>query len=238
MLDIAREALVRAHIDLCAIDAELTITQNGERVRISLEFPDEEEFRFRVAPEDDMRLRLECFNSVDGSTRFVAVLGWLRFVCANGLVLGATLTNFREMHTQQLELGDVGALLENGLRSAREDKATYDRWLSTPVEEETLAKWVDGPLLQAWKLKAATRVFYIARAGHDIMLAGKLTHAQPTTVSVNSGKQVPGSTVPATNAFDVSQALSWVAGQRRDFGDHLQWRSEIPGLLDKLIEMK
>jgi hypothetical protein len=107
VLGIAREALVRADIDLRAIHAELTITQNGERARLSLEFPDEDDFRFRVAPEDDMRLRLECFNSVDGSTRFVAVLGWLRFVCANGLVLGTTLTNFREMHTQQLELGGV-----------------------------------------------------------------------------------------------------------------------------------
>jgi Domain of unknown function (DUF932) len=31
-------------------------------------------------------LRLECFNSVDGSSRLVILFGWLRFVCTNGLV--------------------------------------------------------------------------------------------------------------------------------------------------------
>ncbi len=35
-------------------------------------------------------MRLECLNSVDGSTRFRAERGWFRLVCSNGLRFGIT----------------------------------------------------------------------------------------------------------------------------------------------------
>ena len=37
------------------------------------------------ADQFPMEVRLECLNSVDGSTRFRAEVGWFRLVCSNGL---------------------------------------------------------------------------------------------------------------------------------------------------------
>jgi len=45
-----------------------------------------------------MSLQLLCFNSVDGSTRFMVVLGWFRFVCANGLIVGTAASSLRGRH--------------------------------------------------------------------------------------------------------------------------------------------
>lgn len=237
VLDVASAALTAAEIDPGKVDVELTITENGERARLALAFPEGDAYSFRISDRDEMRLRLECLNSVDGSTRFIAVLGWLRFVCSNGLVIGVVLANFREMHTRHLQLSDIGVVMKQALRSARNDRATYSRWLKTTVDEHQLVRWADGPLKEAWGLKAATRVFHIARIGRDPALQGDLRKASPSRVAVEPGKSVPGSLAPAKNAFAISQALSWITGQRREVTEQLEWRASIPGLIKKLIAL-
>ncbi|GAG99015.1 unnamed protein product, partial [marine sediment metagenome] len=37
------------------------------------------------------------------------------------------------------------------------------------------------------------------------------------------------------NAFDVSQILAWLAKERKDFQEQLNWRQQIPGLMKKLL---
>ncbi len=73
------KAVRKINIDPSQITAELKITEYAERVGLHIQFPDE----YSIDPGDGntLALRLGCFNSVDGSTRFRAVLGWLRFVC-------------------------------------------------------------------------------------------------------------------------------------------------------------
>ena len=236
-LAIASQALVAAEIDPRIVHAELTITENGERVRFSFEFPEDEAYSFEITDRDKMRLRFECLNSVDGSMRFAAVLGWLRFVCSNGLVIGATLANLWELHRKQLSVSDVGVLLKQALRSVKKDRATYKRWLDTKVRPDTLSRWVDGPLKKLWGTKAATRVLHISRSGRDVILVGDPKKAPPSKIEVETHSPVPGSLVPARDAFSVSQALSWIAGQRHDLAEQLEWRAEIPRLIQRLIAL-
>jgi len=235
VLDVSCAALVAEKIDPSAIHAEMTSTENGERARFSLEFPKEKKYSFHLDSSDEMRLRLECFNSVDGSMRFMAVLGWLRFVCANGLVIGATLAAMREMHTQQLAVDDIGILVNEGLQACRKDRKTCERWLQAKVNNMSLARWADGSLKEAWGLKAATRVLHIARTGRDAIIKGDLKNALPSDIHVGSGNRVPGAMAPVDNAFGASQALSWIAGQRRDLAEEVKWRDSIPNLIKKLI---
>ncbi len=45
---------------------------------------------------------------------------------------------------------------------------------------------------------------------------------------------VPGVDWPVGNLFGVSQVLSWIAGQRREISEDLEWRSQVQPLIAKL----
>jgi hypothetical protein len=78
-------------LPLDAVEVHLEFTAHGERAHFSVTLPAEERFVFEVKPGDALRLRIEVFNSVDRSCRVIAVVGWLRFVCRNGLIVGSAL---------------------------------------------------------------------------------------------------------------------------------------------------
>ncbi len=80
-------------------------TIHGERAHFSIILPPEEHFTHTVGTvgnTDEMRFRIEVFNSVDGSCRLMAIAGWLRFVCTNGLIIGTALMQLQQQHRQQL----------------------------------------------------------------------------------------------------------------------------------------
>ena len=75
----------------------------------SVIFPPDEHFTMgTVGDKDEMRFRIEVFNSVDGSCRLMAIAGWLRFVCLNGLIIGTALMQLQQQHRQQLEVEELG----------------------------------------------------------------------------------------------------------------------------------
>jgi hypothetical protein len=51
------------------------------------------------------------------------------------------------------------------------------------------------------------------------------------------GRYVPGAFTPARDAFAVAQALSWLAGQRRELPEQVQWMKETPELVAELIAL-
>jgi hypothetical protein len=75
---------------------------------LHLQFPD----AYTINPGDghQLALRLGVFNSVDGSTRFRAVLGWLRFICSNGMVIGPAQNDYKRRHNQTLVITDMNEL--------------------------------------------------------------------------------------------------------------------------------
>jgi Domain of unknown function (DUF932) len=163
-----------------------------------------------------MGLRLSCFNSVDGSTKFMAVVGWLRFVCSNGMVIGVARADIRRLHDESLRLRDVGYALTTGMHAAERDKKRYEQWLTMPVEPGTLERSVDGPLREAWGPKAATRGFHISLRGTDVEFADRFEKADPSRRVVRTTRRVPGMDSSKLTVFKVSQALAWLARGRRE----------------------
>src|SRR5262245_10621156 len=94
----------------------------GEWMNFRLYFPDE--YSHTPSDEQKLNLRLECFNSVDGSSRLVILLGWLRFVCSNGMVIGETKTELRDVHNQHLDLSRIPEIVAEALDKVRGDKAS------------------------------------------------------------------------------------------------------------------
>ena len=225
-------AVEKVGINPNQVKAELQMTQYGERVGLHIQFPD----RYSIDPGDQQKLalRLGCFNSVDGSTRFRAVLGWLRFVCSNGMVVGSAQNDYKRRHNQTLVIDDVNALLTQGIELAIADKANLERWCNTGLHKDKLKSWIDGQVAGKWGVKAATRAFHIATSGKDVEIKPFAKKALPSEKEVEMGNQVPGSSEPAKNLYDVSQVLTWLAGQRNDVEEQLNWQRDVPELMAAL----
>lgn len=234
VLDVAEKALANAGISPAEVTAGLRITEYGERMSLSLHLPGK--FSFDPGDGNKMALRLECLNSVDGSTRFRALMGWFRFVCCNGLIIGVTRSDIRRRHVGDFHIGDIGLVLKSGLEEAETEKSNFLQWRKTPIESKELIPWVEQEVRDVWGFKAAARAFHIACTGVDVEILGQYKGHTPTTISVRESKPVPGAPKKCSNLFDVSQILAWLAKERRDVQEQLEWREQIPELLTSLTE--
>ena len=230
---VARRVLGEADIAPEEVKAELCITEYGERMALSLYLP--EEFAFDPGDGHPLTMRLECFNSVDGSTRFRALMGWYRFVCSNGMIIGVTQTEVRRRHVGEMGLDDVQTVLGYGLQAADVEKRNFEQWRQRTVAPDDLVPWINKELKNGWGFKAAARFYHIARTGHDAEIAGPYKENTPTTIPVRRKGPVPGATNECRNLYDVSQILAWLAKERRDVQEQLAWREAIHGLLTPLI---
>lgn len=232
VLDVAMQALDAVKIPLGDVKAELKITEYGERMALSLYLPDK--YRFDPGDGHPMALRLECLNSVDGSTRFRALMGWFRFVCCNGLIIGVTRSDMRRRHVGDFRLADVVKVLTSGLNKSETEKKNFERWRKAGITLNRLAPWAEKDLRKGWGFKSAARAFHIARCGSDVEIVGQYKDQSPTTIAVRETKRVPGAPPQCRNLFDVSQILAWLAKERRDVQEQLEWREQIPDLLNSL----
>ncbi|MFB3880979.1 MAG: DUF932 domain-containing protein [Armatimonadota bacterium] len=235
LLNAAGRALKRIGADLEGVCADLEITEYGGRMLVHLRLP--EKYDFNPGDGEQMTLRLACINSVDRSMPLQAWLGWFRLICSNGMIVGAVLTHYRQVHDASLDLSDVPTVLEAGLKLAEEDRESFAAWYTRRVEEPRLVRWVDGTLQKAWGVKAAARVHLIAQTGYDGELADPFEAKCPAhQKTMERTVKVPGSPAPAKNAFEVSQALAWVASARRDVQERVTWMRGIPELMGQLLK--
>jgi hypothetical protein len=233
VLDVATRVLETAKIPPGEVKAELKLTAYGERMALSLYLPDK--YCFDPGDQHPIALRLECLNSVDGSTRFRALLGWFRFVCSNGLIIGVTHSDMRRRHVGDICLDDVGAVFTSGLKASETEKKNFEGWRKKGVTLNQLAPWVEKEVRKAWGFKAAARTFHIASCGSDVEIVGQYKDNTPTSIAVRKTKHVPGAPAQCHNLFDVSQILAWLAKERRDVQEQLAWREQIPELMGPLL---
>ena len=233
ILEEALKSLKELKIHPGEVQAELDLTTYGERMRLGLLFP--ERYNLKLNYRDSMGLRLECFNSVDGSMKFMAVIGWLRFVCANGMVIGVADSYYRSRHNKYMEIQDIAAVLREGIASATQERDVYRKWMQKKVTEASLVRWVDNVLAKRWGVKAATRTWHITRSGQDVTFADPFEKGSPTQKTVLMGDNVPGAVLPGDNVYAVSQALSWLAKERKDVQEQLEWKQQILGLVQPLL---
>lgn len=237
LLRTVEAALVEWGMPVAKLKVRGEWTVHGERARFSLLLPPDDKFRIHLDGEDEMRFRIEIFNSVEGSSRLMVVAGWLRFICSNGLIIGTALLKLRQQHRQQLEVEEIGRLLVEALNSIVEDKSTVTSWRKTKIADpHHLSEWVDMDVCAQWGPKAAVRVLAISKTGKDAEPIGDLKNKQPSAWATRSTNDVPGISLEDESAFGLSQVLTWVAGQRSDLQEELEWRSHVPGLMRLLMK--
>jgi hypothetical protein len=156
---LCRKGIIEAGIDATDLRYEVGLSELGEWMNLRICLPDA--YDFVDAHGNHVGLRLECFNSVDGSSRLVILFGWLRFVCTNGLIIGDTKIEIKERHAGGLDLEYTSKRIQPALIAALEDRARMMRWQSQKVAINAVAGWADDRLSAQWGKKAAARVFHL-----------------------------------------------------------------------------
>lgn len=224
------EGLSRNDVDPESLRCEVGLTPLGEWMNFRAYFPDS----WSYTPQDGhkLALRLECFNSVDGSSRLVILLGWFRFVCSNGLVIGETRADLRDVHDSHLDLEAIPRIVAQGMAKVESDKSRLSRWEDTALDIEQLRAWVDAKLASTWGKKAACRVLHICEDGRDVEIADPFFPGKPSEKPTKPIMVVPGAPRPSSNLYHVSQSLSWVASHRTKAEERIKWLEQIPSLIE------
>lgn len=229
----ACDAIKAVSIDLRKVSAELMLSIYGSKMALTFAFP--QDFDFDPGDQQILKLRFHCVNSVDGRCRLRIMLGWFRFVCGNGLVVGTAQLSQRFVHNEYLDLPDLVAVLRDGLNLAEEERGLFKEWMAQTVADRRLQDWVSHSLLEKWGPLAAARTYHICTTGHDGGFANPGQKAPPHLKSMIQSVQVPGAPSKAKNAYDVCQALAWVAKTRKDIQDQLDGMMEIRDLMRALL---
>jgi hypothetical protein len=229
------EGIKSVGIRLEELDCELGLTDLGEWMNFRIYFPQ----KYSHIPHDKnpIRLRLECVNSVDGSSRLVILLSWLRLVCSNGLVVRETKTEISDIHNERLNLEKIPTAVTTAMKAVEKDIRRLSGWERRPIKADIFPIWINKTLSDNWGKKAACRVFNICTSGFDVEYDDPFAPDDPTEKAVKRTQRVPGSPEVAQNLFDVSQAMSWVATTRSNPEERLDWQFAIPVLIDKLAAL-
>jgi hypothetical protein len=164
-------------------------------------------------------------------------LGWWRQICSNGLRVHVRKTAARRIHLiGRTRASRIAEVLKLWLGDIPDEHGRYRLWLDTPVTMERIERWADARVAGVWGPHAAARLCHIARTGWDGRITNLFEEARPHLRRVSREQQVPGALAPATNAFHVSQALSWLASHRGTLEDQFERTAGIDGLMASLLE--
>jgi hypothetical protein len=150
------------------------------------------------------------------------------------MMIRDTLTEVKEVHDYRLDLGKVRQAITSGLGRAAKDVKQLQQWDNNHVDLAQFRVWVDTKLATAWGKKAASRVFFIAMEGRDSEWADPFEQAEPSERRVRFLEPVPGARPRSETFYDVLQALTYVATQRANVEERLQWQSMVPKLMADL----
>ena len=226
---LCREGLLQAGFKSEDLRYEAGLSELGEWMNFRIYCPPSHNFRDACAQNLD--LRLECFNSVDGSSRLTILFGWYRLICSNGLVIGESMIEIRERHGHAMELETIPKRIRSAYDSVASDRLRMERWIKDRVAIQDIAKWADETVTDSWGKKAATRIFHICSTGTDVEIDDPFARGAATENPVRYLDRVPGCLEQASTKYDVCQALSFVASHRNNAEERLAWQSDIPRLL-------
>jgi hypothetical protein len=235
LLQRAASIMAALGIDLNQIEVDLDLTIYGERMRLELRLPKDSEYSFTISKGDIMALYLEFVNSVDGSLRMSLRVSWLRLVCLNGLVVREVQSDFSRTHVSDQILAELADHLPSVLRSVVDETKLFERWLAIEVEEEAFENWIENTVRKSWGLKAAVRAYHITNRGVDVEIE-KMVRGRPAKwMPIRDRVCIIGSITSSLNVFSITQAMTWLAGDRAELQEQLDWKSQVYPMVTKLL---
>lgn len=214
-----------------SLPCAVVLSEYGGRMKLRVTLPTD----FKPPDGEPIVPTIECLNSVDRSRPLQVYLGWFRFICFNGLIVGEEFARLRKRHVRSLELADVQEAVSQQISRLARDAEVLKTWGATAVSDEALRAWVDGSLAKEWGLHAAARVWHISRTGFDCRVRPSDQQVPASHRRVERGGAVPGSKAPNGTAYRISQVLAFVAGQGAELEAVQQRLADIPALMRALL---
>jgi hypothetical protein len=216
------------------MDSTLVMSEYGERMQWSCQLPN---IDFDPGDGCPIVLRINCLNSVDMSTSLEVTLSWFRLICGNGMMFGLNDTRLHKRHIRSLDPSDVAAFIQEQLSHVETEKGVYRAWFSKAITLERTAQWVDDTIAREWGPHSAARVWHIIADGADGEVQPANDKRLPHELELKSSVPVPGTPQTARNLFHASQALSWVAGTRKNIREQLEYIMAVPSLVNSLLDL-
>jgi len=229
---LCRDGLVEAGANVDGLRYEVGLSELGEWMNLRIYLP--EDYSFGKKWGDKMDLRVECYNSVDGTSRLVIQFGWRRLACLNGLVISESKIEINERHGEGLDLKDISGRLLPAFEAVEVDRERMEEWHSEKIQAHDVKEWADTAVTKSWGKKAAARVFHICDTGKDVEFKDPFSPGPATEKPVSYVGRVPGSPDRADTKYDVAQTLSFVASHRNNVEERVARQLEIPQLLQSL----
>ncbi len=226
--------LRQAGVDPSKLKCELGLSKLGKWMNFRAYFL--EKYNYKPADGKLLGLRLECFNSVEGASRLVILIGWIRFVCSNGLVIMETKAALRDVHNENLDLERIPEIVSDGLTKVEADLERIKSWEAKHFDQQRLDPWINKDVSRRWGKKAACRVYHTCNSGNDVEITDPFAVGDATEKPVVFTVAVPRAANPSKTLYDVSQALSWVATRRTNAEDRLIRQTEVPRLIASLAQ--
>ena len=256
VLKALESALRKINVNPEHLEAELTLTEYGERMWVSFPLSD---YDFDPGDGKSLSLRINALNSVDKTTALEINMTWYRLICENGM-MSRTDARLRKIHLKsgdiERSLGEqIQEFLVKQLDRYSEDRRRYEQWYQRRIFISKLSQgkpspgqienWLDKSVAKMWNTHTAARAYHIAKTGYDAKFVNPVVKNRKKKVRFNelilvsqSSDQVPGSFAPVRNAYHISQVLSWLASQRGTVQQQLEWMINIPTLMDALLEQE
>ncbi len=231
--DAVRTAVAAIGVHPREMQAEAHLTGYGARMALFVRLP--RSYDFDPGDGHPLALRLLCLNSVDGSSTLRILLGWFRFVCANGLIVGTTRSEWRLVHRDGMDPAGVREVLSRGLELAERERVALKVWRTLAVPIERFVSFADDELAKAWGVKAAARFLHIATTGFDGELTLPFELGPPHAKTILRTRRVPGCLGHSTSVYDAAQILAWIAKDRRDQHERVDRLLQIPELMQMLL---
>jgi len=106
---------------------------------------------------------------------------------------------------------------------------------SYTVALDAFEEWIEKTVRRTWGLKAAVHAYHIALRGVDVEIETMLRGVHVASIPKRDKSKVPGALTNSLNLFAISQALTWLAGERRELQEQLSWKSQVYPMLARLV---
>ncbi|WP_193140983.1 DUF932 domain-containing protein [Meridianimarinicoccus sp. MJW13] len=222
--------------------AEITMTEYGERVRISVPLVNQAyDFAQDLLQPDRYRPEIEVTNSVDRSTAFHVVLRWRRMICLNGMFTTEE-DRMRSIHRVDLSRTElVRDFIQDRLSTTPDMVTALSTWKKRKTDKATAQAWCEEWLRVkgGWTVENCARLWWILESGYDGAVApptGKKEKWPLRAYRVGQHCQVPGDNYPVRTAYDVAQLLTWITSNQRSVEMQLEGTEKVPSLMAAFLK--
>jgi hypothetical protein len=207
------DAFNSSGFNLNTLESQLILSEYGERMHLKVNIPG-----FDIDPGDGfpINLMISIINSVDKSCALEINFLWIRYICSNGMFLSDEKKLRKIHHIKWLSKQNIEEYFRKQLTNALNERSIFLKWFAINVTQAQLSGWVDNFLTKEWGTKRANRVMNISMTGYD------------------SDTEVPGISTPVSNAFHLSQVLSWIATRERNIEGQFYKMKDIPRLINSI----